>query len=71
MTVRSCVLIKLRQKKKNPVRFVWASIQKGLKSRKKKARRSEKNKTPLDLGEALVTECPYEAVGVFFVLAGA
>ena len=39
--------------------------------KKKKARRSEKNKTPPDLGEALVTEYPYEVVGVFFVLAGA
>jgi hypothetical protein len=29
-------------------------------------RRSERKKTPPDLGEALVTECPYEAVGANF-----
>jgi hypothetical protein len=33
---------------------------------KKWERRSEKNKTPPDLGEALVTKCPYEAVGENF-----
>ena len=48
-----------------PVRFVWASSQKGLRSRKKtgEALRENKQKTPPDLGEALVTRCPYEAVG--------
>jgi ribosomal protein L40E len=67
--VRSCVLIKLRPKKKLfPVRFVWACSQKGLRSRKKKGERgSEKNRTPSDPGEALVTNCPFEAVGDFFL----
>ena len=32
--------------------------------------RSEKNKTPPDLGEALVTRWPYEAVGENFFRRG-
>jgi hypothetical protein len=53
-----------------PVRFVWASSEKGLRSRKKKARGAPKIKTPPDLGEALVTECPYEAVRENFLKPG-
>jgi hypothetical protein len=64
-TVRSCVLIKPRPKKDFPDRFVWAFSQKGLRSRRKKSERGARPviRTPPDLGEALVTECPYEAVG--------
>ena len=66
LAVRFCVVLKLRPKEnKNPVRFVWASTQKGLRSEKNGETRSEKNRTPQDLGETLVTECPYEAVGDF------
>jgi len=56
----------LTKKKFFPVRFLWASSQKGLRKKKKGEMRSEKNRTPQDLGEALVTKYPYEAVGDFF-----
>jgi hypothetical protein len=43
---------------------IWSE---GPQIRKKKGERGfEKNLTPPDLGEALVTECPYEAVGEYF-----
>jgi hypothetical protein len=74
-TVRFCVLIKLRPKKKVfPVRFVWAFSQKGLRKKKKKKKKGKsapkKTARPKIFGEALVTKCPYEAVGDYF-LAGA
>jgi hypothetical protein len=53
-----------------PVPFVLASSQKGLRSRKKTGGSENKSKRPQDLGEALVTECPYEAVRDSFFWPG-
>jgi hypothetical protein len=45
---------------KHPARFVWASSQKDLKSRKKIGRRPEKETLSRSL-EAFLTRCSYEA----------
>ena len=64
--VRSCVLIKPRPKKSfsRPLRRASKVVRGASDPGKKKAKGSEKK--PPDLGEALVTECPYEAVGENF-----
>ena len=61
--VRSWVLIKSSgQKKKTPSASYGHLVRRASDPEKERREALGKNKTPSDLGEALVTECPYEAV---------
>jgi hypothetical protein len=71
LSVRSCVLIKLRPKKRFfPSASYGHLVRRASDPEKERREALRKTKTPPDLGEALVTACPYETVGGNFFWPG-